>query len=253
MKRTAALTAIAALALGACGSSDSDSGGGDEETVTLNVAAAASLTDSFEEIAEDFEAENDGVELEFQFAGSSDLATQIENGADLDVFASADEATMDKVADAAEGDPTIFATNTLTIVTEPGNPKKISGLKDLEKDDLSVVLCAKQVPCGAASEKLAKQEKVTIDAASEESQVTDVLTKVSSGEADAGLVYVTDATGAGDDVETVETEGADKVVNNYPIAPLTDSSSSEEAQAFVDYVTGPEGQKVLEDKGFGAP
>lgn len=250
MKRTAAL---AALALSACGSSDSDSGGGDDETVTLNVAAAASLTDSFEEIAEDFEAENDGVELEFQFAGSSDLATQIENGADLDVFASADEANMDKVADAAEGDPTIFATNTLTIITEPGNPKKISGLKDLEKDDLPVVLCAKQVPCGAASEKLTKQEKVTIDAASEESQVTDVLTKVSSGEADAGLVYVTDATGAGDDVETVETEGADKVVNNYPIAPLTDSSSSEEAQAFVDYVTGPEGQKVLKDKGFGAP
>lgn len=254
MKRTAALTAIAALTLGACGSSDSDSGsGGGDETVTLNVAAAASLTDAFEEIAEDFEAENDGVEVEFQFAGSSDLATQIENGADLDVFASADEANMDKVGDAAEGEPTLFATNTLTIITEPGNPKKISGLEDLEADDLQVVLCAPQVPCGAASEKLAKQQDVTIDAASEESQVTDVLTKVGSGEADAGLVYVTDATGAGDDVETVETEGADEVVNDYPIAALTDSDNGEEAAAFVDHVTGPEGQKVLEAKGFGAP
>ncbi len=252
MKRTAALTAMAALTLGACGSSDSGDEG-DEDTVTINVAAAASLTDAFEEIKEDFEAENDGVEVEFQFAGSSDLATQIENGAELDVFASADEANMDKVEDAAEGEPTIFATNTLTIITEPGNPKGISGLEDLESADLDVVLCAPQVPCGAASEKLTTQEKVTIDPASEESQVTDVLTKVSSGEADAGLVYVTDATGAGDDVETVETEGADDVINDYPIAPLTDSSSADEAQAFVDHVTGPEGQKVLEDKGFGAP
>lgn len=255
MKRTAILTAIAALALSACGSSDSGSGGGDgdEETVTLDVAAAASLTDSFEEIKKGFEEENDGVKVELQFAGSSDLATQIENGADLDVFASADEANMDKVEDAVDGEATPFATNTLTIVTEPGNPKKVSGLEDLEKDDLQVVLCAPQVPCGAAAEELATQEDVSIDPASEESKVTDVLTKVSSGEADAGLVYVTDATGAGDDVETVKTKGADEVVNTYPIAPLADSDSSDEAAAFVEYVTGPEGQKVLKEKGFGAP
>lgn len=252
MKRTATLAAVAALALAGCGSSDSGSGDDGDEDVMLNVAAAASLTESFEELGKDFEAENDGVSVEFQFAGSSDLATQIENGADLDVFASADEANMDKVGDAAV-DPTIFATNTLTIITEPGNPKKVTGLEDLEKDDLQVVVCAPQVPCGAATQTLAKQQKVTLDPASEESKVTDVLTKVSSGEADAGLVYVTDATGADEDVETVETEGADDVVNDYPIATLADSESSDEADAFVEYITGPEGQQVLEDKGFGAP
>ena len=253
MKRTPALTAlgaVVALTLSACDSSDS--GGGDGEEVALTVAAAASLTESLEELGEDFEAEHEGVTVELQFAGSSDLATQIENGADLDVFASADEANMDKVGDAAV-DPTIFATNTLTIITEPGNPKKVTGLEDLEAEDLQVVVCAPQVPCGAATETLTKQQKVTLDPASEESKVTDVLTKVSSGEADAGLVYVTDATGAGDDVEAVETKGADTVVNTYPIATLADSSNSDEAQAFVDFITGSEGQKVLGDKGFGAP
>lgn len=255
MKRTTTVTAIGAalaLALSACGSDSDSADGGDGESVTLNVAAAASLTEPFEELGEAFEEDNDGVTVEFQFAGSSDLASQIENGADLDVFASADEANMDKVGDAAT-DPTIFATNTLTIVTEPGNPKKITGLKDLEKEDLQVVVCAPQVPCGAATETLTKQQRVTLDPASEESKVTDVLTKVSSGEADAGLVYVTDATGAGDDVEAVEPEGADEVVNRYPITTLTDSDQSDEAKAFVEFITGPEGQKVLGDKGFGAP
>lgn len=252
MSRLPTTTAITALALtlAACGSG-TDSG--EDGSTTLHVAAAASLTDSFEEIATAYEAEHDGVEVDLQFAGSSDLASQITNGAAIDVFASADEATMDKVADAIEGTPTIFATNTLTIITEPGNPKKITGLQDLAKPDLAVVVCAPQVPCGAATTTLTDQHQVTLDPASEESKVTDVLTKVTTGEADAGLVYVTDATGAGDKVTTVEPKGADKVVNTYPIATLTDAPSADQAQAFVDYVTGPEGQKVLQDKGFGAP
>lgn len=250
MKRAATLTAVAALALGACGSSDGDSGDG---TTTLRVAAAASLTDSFEEIAEAYEAEHDDVTIELQFAGSSDLATQIENGAELDVFASADEANMDKVEDAVDGEPTIFATNTLTLITAPGNPQDITGLDDLEDTDLAVVVCAPQVPCGSASETLLEQQDVTLEPASEESKVTDVLTKVTAGEADAGLVYVTDATGAGEDVEMVETEGAGEVVNRYPIATLADSGSADEAAAFVEYVTGPDGQQVLTDRGFGTP
>lgn len=248
----AASLTVVALALAACGSDDT-AGSPDEGTTTLNVAAAASLTASFEEIATDFEAEHDGVDVQFQFAGSSDLASQITNGAELDVFASADEATMDKVADFTAADPTIFATNVLTIVTEPGNPKKITGLKDLESSDLAVVVCAEQVPCGAATKTLTQEQGVTLDPASEESKVTDVLSKVTTGEADAGLVYVTDATGAGDKVEMVETVGADKVVNTYPIATLKDSAHADEAQAFVDFVTGPEGQEVLKSKGFGAP
>lgn len=250
MKRAATLTAVAALALGACGSSDGDSGDG---TTTLRVAAAASLTDSFEEIAEAYEAEHDDVTIELQFAGSSDLATQIENGAELDVFASADEANMDKVEDAVDGEPTIFATNTLTLITAPGNPQDITGLDDLEDTDLAVVVCAPQVPCGSASETLLEQQDVTLEPASEESKVTDVLTKVTAGEADAGLVYVTDATGAGEDVEMVETEGAGEVVNRYPIATLADSESADEAAAFVEYVTGPDGRQVLTDRGFGTP
>jgi len=159
---------------------------------------------------------------------------------------------MDKVADSVE-DPQIFATNVLTIITEPGNPKKISRLDDLADPDLAVVVCAEQVPCGAATATLTEQQGVRLEPASEESKVTDVLSKVTTGEADAGLVYVTDATGAGDKVEMVETKGADKVVNSYPIAALKDSEHAEDARAFVDHVTGPEGQKVLKGKGFGTP
>lgn len=254
IRRTLTTTTIAALALAlaACGSDSGDGSGGEGGTTTLHVAAAASLTEAFEEIATDFEAEHEGVEVEYQFAGSSDLATQIEGGAQIDVFASADEANMGKVADSVE-DPQIFATNVLTIITEPGNPKKISGLDDLADPDLAVVVCAEQVPCGAAATTLTEQQDVTLDPASEESKVTDVLTKVSTGEADAGLVYVTDATGAGEDAETVETEGADEVVNSYPIATLTDAAAADLAEDFVAHVTGPEGQKVLQDKGFGTP
>lgn len=254
IRRTLTTTTVAALALAlaACGSDSGDGSDGEGGTTTLHVAAAASLTEAFEEIATDFEAEHEGVEVEYQFAGSSDLATQIEGGAQIDVFASADEANMDKVADSVE-DPQIFATNVLTIITEPGNPKKINGLDDLADADLAVVVCAEQVPCGAAATTLTEQQGVTLDPASEESKVTDVLTKVSSGEADAGLVYVTDATAAGEDVETVETEGADEVVNSYPIATLTDAAAADLAEDFVAHVTGPEGQKVLQDKGFGTP
>lgn len=254
IRRTLTTTTVAALALAlaACGSDSGEGSGGEGGTTTLHVAAAASLTEAFEEIATDFEAEHEGVEVEYQFAGSSDLATQIAGGAQIDVFASADEANMDKVADSVE-DPQIFATNVLTIITEPGNPKKISGLDDLADPDLAVVVCAEQVPCGAATETLTEQQGVTLDPASEESKVTDVLTKVSTGEADAGLVYVTDATAEGEDVETVETEGADEVVNSYPIATLTDAAAADLAEDFVAHVTGPEGQKVLQDKGFGTP
>ena len=251
MRRLIATTAVTALALtlAACGSG-TDSGDG---STTLHVAAAASLTSSFEEIATAYEAEHDGVKVDLQFAGSSDLATQITNGAQIDVFASADEKNMDKVKDAVDGEPTIFATNTLTIITEPGNPKKITGLTNLANKDLAVVVCAPQVPCGAATQTLLRRQHVAVDAASEESKVTDVLTKVTAGEADAGLVYVTDATGAGDKVATVPAKGAGQVVNSYPIATLDGSPRADKAQAFVDFVTGPEGQKVLKDKGFGAP
>lgn len=249
-----ALGLIGALALSACGDSGSDVSPTDGATdeVTLKVAAAASLTDTFTQIAKDFEAEHPGTTVELTFAGSSDLVTQIQGGAPIDVFASADEANMDKVADEV-AEPTPFATNVLTIVTEPGNPKQVTGLADLATDDLDVVVCAPQVPCGAATAKVTELAGVTLTPRSEESKVTDVLAKVREGEADAGLVYVTDATGAGDAVSAVDFPETDKVVNTYPIAALKGSRHADLAAAFTDYVAKGDGRGVLEDAGFGAP
>lgn len=165
----------------------------------LTVFAAASLKSVFTELGKRFEDANPGATVEFNFAGSSDLATQLTQGAPADVFASADAPNMNKVVDAGlvHGDPVDFAANTLTIVTAPGNPKHITSFADLTKPGISVVVCAPQVPCGAATEKVEKATGVTLHPVSEESAVTDVLGKVTSGQADAGLVYVTDAKGAG--------------------------------------------------------
>ena len=244
-RRATALSALTALALAACSAPT-------EPQETLHVGAAASLHTAFEEIAADYEAEHPEVTVELQFAGSSDLAAQINGGADIDVFASADEATMDKVADSIAGEPTIFATNTLTIVTAPGNPKGIRSLADLEEVSTTVVTCAPQVPCGHATQRLTESRDVFIAAVSEESSVTGVLAKVTSGEADAGIVYVTDAADAGDEVATVPVSGAEEIVNRYPIAAMT-GAPSDAAQDFIDVVTGPQGQRALTDLGFGAP
>ncbi len=249
-----ALAATGALALTACGGAGDDdpTSAGEGAGGTLRVAAAASLTSTFTQIAEDFEAAHPGTDVELTFAGSSDLAAQIEGGAPIDVFASADEATMEKVSDLVD-DPTPFATNVLTIVTEPGNPKQIEGLDDLAQDGVNVVVCAPQVPCGAATVKVTELAKVTLSPRSEESKVTDVLAKVREGEADAGLVYVTDATGAGDAVTAVNFPESAKVVNTYPIGVLKASTQVDLAESFTEYVTKGAGAKVLETAGFGAP
>lgn len=250
MRRFAlAAAAAVALGLGACGSGPEATG--DEETIV--VGAASSLGESFEQIAEDFEQEHPDVEVRLTFSGSANLAAQIDAGADYDVFASADESNMDRVSDLVDGQPQTFATNTLTIVTEPGNPEQVSGLQDLADEQLEIVVCAPRVPCGAAAQDLADREGVDLAPDSEESKVTDVLAKVRTGQADAGLVYATDAARAGEDVDSVTPKGADAVVNEYPIARLDDSGAPDAAQAFIDHVTGPEGRKVLRQKGFGAP
>ena len=248
----AALLVAATAACGGGGDDDASSGGGD---TTLTVFAAASLTDSFEEIADDFEEANDGVEVELNFAGSSDLVAQIQSGAPADVFASADEANMDKLtADDLNGsDPLLFATNTLEIATPPDNPAGVRTLQDLAKPGLNLVVCAPEVPCGAATQTVAQEAGLTLEPVSEEQSVTDVLAKVTSGEADAGLVYVTDVIAAGDDVEGIEFPESESVVNYYPIATVQDSQSADLAQDFVDFVVGDEGQRVLGDAGFGAP
>lgn len=253
MKRLVAGTASALLflTLAAC-SDDSDD---PQASRTVTVFAAASLTDTFTELADEFEEAHDGVEVRLNFDGSSGLAAQINEGAPADVFASADERTMTLItdADAATGSPKIFATNILQIVTPAGNPAGVRSLADLGTADLKVVLCAPQVPCGAASESLLKSAGVTVAPVSEEQSVTDVLGKVVNDAADAGLVYVTDVVAAGDDVTGVDVPEAAEVVNSYPIVVLRDATDADLAAQFVEFVTSAEGGSVLEAAGFGTP
>ncbi|GAA0976425.1 Molybdate-binding protein ModA [Nocardioides aquaticus] len=254
MKKASALvvTTLVALAAGACGTGGGEeAGAGDGGTATITVFAAASLTSSFEQVAADFEAENDGVDVQLNFAGSSDLVAQIQEGAPADVFASADEANMDKAtADDLVDAPALFASNTLAIAVPPGNPAGVTSVDDLAADGLNLVLCAPEVPCGAAAEAVAEAADLDLSPVSEEQSVTDVLAKVSTGEADAGLVYVTDVIAAGDDVEGVEIPEDVNAVNLYPIATVADSEEAELAQGFVDLVLARTGQDVLADAGF---
>lgn len=223
---------------------------------SITVFAAASLKASFTELADEFEAAHPGVTVELSFAGSSDLVTQITEGAPADVFASADEKNMAKLTDAGlveKAAPVDFATNVLTIAVPPGNPGGVQAFADLADPGVATVVCAAQVPCGAAAATLETATGVTIPAVSEESSVTDVLGKVTSGEADAGLVYVTDVVAAGDAVEGIDIAEADEAVNTYPIAPVAGSQNPAAAAAFVALVTGSAGRDVLSAAGFGAP
>lgn len=244
------------LPTSACGGSgdaaETETFGDGEES--LQVFAAASLTDTFSEIGDRFEDEY-GVTVSFNFAGSSDLAAQIEQGAPAAVFASANEISMGRAEDAgaAAEDPHLFVANTLVIATPPQNPADVGGLADLAADEVVTVICAPQVPCGDAAQQVAERAGIQLSPASEENAVTDVLGKVRSGEADAGMVYRTDAISAGDAVETIEFDGAEEVVNNYPIAVMEEAPNAELADDFVEFVLGPEGQEVLRDAGFSAP
>lgn len=222
---------------------------------TVTVFAAASLKNAFTEIGDRFKTDNPGTNVELSFAGSADLVTQLTQGAPADVFASADARNMDKVAQAGllAGGPVTFASNTLTIAVAPGNPKKITSLKDLTQPGLAVVVCAPQVPCGAATQKVEQAAAVRLKPVSEESQVTDVLNKVETGQADAGLVYVTDVLAAGDRVTGVPFPESAGAVNTYPIAVLSQSKSADLARKFVELVTGDAGQKILSTDGFGKP
>ena len=250
-------SALLALSLTACGD-DSDAGDkgdkGDTEKTTLTVFAAASLTKTFEQLETTFEDAHPDVDVKLSFGGSSDLVAQITEGARADVFASADTKNMDKLvaADLDDGDPAEFATNTLVIAGPPGNPAGVEGLADLGDKDLDVVVCAPEVPCGSASVEVAKAAGVTLAPDSEEQSVTDVLGKVESGEADAGLVYVTDVKGAGDAVEGIEFPESGEVVNHYPIVGVKDSAHADLARAWIELVLG-EGQAVFTSAGFGPP
>lgn len=239
---------VAAIVAG-CSSSQTDT---PDEII---VFAAASLKSPFTELGTQFEMDHPGTTVTFNFAGSSDLVAQLTQGAPADVFASADADNMTKAVDAGviTGEPVDFATNTLTIVTPPGNPRGVASFADLARPGTQVVVCAPQVPCGAATEKLENATGVTLSPVSEESAVTDVLGKVTSGQADAGLVYVTDAAGAGDSVTAIPFSESGGAVNTYPIAALAESADPDAAQNFVNLVTGAQGREVLAAAGFAAP
>ncbi|MDQ1124703.1 molybdate ABC transporter substrate-binding protein [Microbacterium trichothecenolyticum] len=245
--RLAGVLAAAAL-LAACASPE-PAAPGDQLSGTLEVYAAASLQRSFDEISRAFMAAHPDVTVQSVYDGSSTLATQIGEGAPADVFASADEKNMAKVA-AQAPDPQLFAGNTLVIAVPAGNPGGVKTLDDLAR--VTTVLCAAEVPCGAASATLLSNAGVAVTPASEEQNVTAVLTKIAAREADAGLVYATDVVGR-DDIEAIVPAGADAVVNHYPIAVLTDAPHPTAAAAFVAFVLSADGQGILAATGFRAP
>jgi molybdate transport system substrate-binding protein len=248
------LIAASALVFTGCGSSNSDHKPA-ASTHTLTVYAASSLTKTFQQIGDEFEKEHKGVKVQFDFGGSSDLVAQLQQGAPGDVFASADTANMDKLTGAAlnAGEPRNFATNTLEIAVPPDNPAKITSFADLAKKGVQVDVCAPEVPCGAATVKVEQVTGVSLKPVSQEQAVTDVLAKVSSGEADAGLVYVTDVKAAGTSVKGVPFPASGKVVNTYPITALKSSKDASLAKDFVDLVASGKGQSILQAAGFAKP
>ncbi|GGM76946.1 molybdate ABC transporter substrate-binding protein [Dactylosporangium sucinum] len=235
------------------GAATSSSGTG--VTGTVNVFAAASLTESFTKIGKDFEAANPGTTVKFNFAGSSALATQINQGAPADVFASAAPANMKTVTDAGNGDgsPTTFVKNQLVIAVPKGNPKGVKGLADLTKPGVKVALCAEQVPCGAAAKKALDAASVKLTPVTLEQDVKAALAKVKLGEVDAALVYRTDAKAAATDVDGVEFPESAGAINDYPIVALKGAKNAAGAKAFVAYVLSDKGRTVLTEAGFQAP
>jgi molybdate transport system substrate-binding protein len=218
---------------------------------TLTVFAAASLTDVFTQLGQTLEDRHPGLDVRFTFAGSSALAAQVLQGAPADVFASADEDQMDRVAraDLAE-DPEAFAHNVLMVAVPLDNPGNVTGLDDFARDELDLAVCAPEVPCGAAAEKLFEALDVPAVPDTYEEDVRAVLTKVQLGEVDAGLVYYSDVVAAKDTILALALPEAVAAENRYPIAALTDAPNPAAAQAFVDLVLSDEGQQALADAGF---
>lgn len=240
----AALTA-ALLLLTACSPEE-------QEDNTLTVFAAASLTNAFTLIAEQFEEEHPDAGIVFNFGGSSALAAQIAEGAPGDVFAAADETTMDSAVDAGTvADPEVFARNQLVIAVPEGNPAGVTGLQDLA--DLTVAVCAEEVPCGSAAQAVIAASGAPIDPATYEPDVKATLAKLAIGEVDAALVYRTDVIAARGGVDGVEFPESAAAVNDYPIAVLDDADNPDLAAEFIAYVQSDAGQAVLETAGFQAP
>ncbi|MEU6279109.1 molybdate ABC transporter substrate-binding protein [Streptomyces sp. NPDC047028] len=251
--------AAALLALSACSSSDdtgssgsSGASGSKKISGTVTVFAAASLQEGFTTLGKDFEKQHPGTRVSFSFGGSDSLAANITSGAPADVFASASPKTMAIVTGKKDtaGAPVPFVRNQLEIATVPGNPHKVSSLKDLTGSGLKVVLCAKTVPCGAAAQKALDASHLKLTPVSYEQDVKSALTKVELKEADAAVVYRTDVKAGGDKVQGVEFPESAEAINDYPIARLKNGKNAAAANAFIAFVRSAEGQKVLAEDGF---
>lgn len=237
------VVSLGVIALTGCGGADSD-------TSTVTVFAASSLTAAFERMTASFETANPDVEVVVSFAASSELARQITEGAPADVFASADTENMVEVVDAIVGEATTFATNRLQIITEPGNPLGITSLADLADPTVLFVTCDPDVPIGAYTADALAKAGVTVNPVSYEENVKGIVTKVTTGEADAGIVYATDVMAAGTSATGVDIADDVNVLAEYPIARV---SSNEAASRFVDFVMSAAGRAVLKEFGFGVP
>ena len=262
----AAVSLLSAVSLAACGGSASNSstnaasgaasasasGVPQKATGELKVLAAASLKASFTEIGTQLEKNNPGLHVTFDFQGSQTLVSSLSEGNAADVLATADEPTMNKaVEQKLVGERTEFATNVPTLIVPKGNPANVTGI-DSSLDNAKLVVCVETAPCGHAAKELAKAYNVTLNPVSEEQKVTDVRTKVESGEADAGVVYKTDAVAAKDKVDEISIDNKG-VVNHYPIAQTAKPSNPEAAQVFINAITSKSGQDILAKYGFGKP
>jgi molybdate transport system substrate-binding protein len=250
------------LLLSGCGdSSGSAAQGGSANTQvtakpsgTVTVLAAASLTEAFTGLGKSFEATNPGTNVKFSFAGSSALATQINQGAPADVFASAAPANMTTVVNAGNisGTPVVFARNQLVIAVAKGNPKRIKNLSDLAAGGIKVALCAEQVPCGAAAKQAIAAAGTKITPVTLEPDVKSALSKVKMGEVDAALVYRTDVKSSGQ-VDGVEFPESAQAINDYPIATCKNAPNPSGATAFLAYIRSEAGRTALTSAGFQVP
>ncbi|HZX54120.1 MAG TPA: molybdate ABC transporter substrate-binding protein [Ilumatobacteraceae bacterium] len=247
--------AVLGLAVASCADDDSSSGGATAVSGRVTVFAAASLTAAFSAIGDAFKTANRGTNVTFNFASSSDLVTQINEGAAADVYASADEANMQKLVD-AEGnaaDPQVFATNSLQIIVQPGNPKRIKTLADLANPNILYVTSSPEVPIGKYAAQALATARVTVTPVSLEENVKGIVTKVTLGEADAGIVYTTDVIAAGDQAEGVDIPADANVIATYPIVVTKAARNPAGASAFSEFVRSDQGQKILAGYGFTSP
>jgi molybdate transport system substrate-binding protein len=236
---------LSVLPLTACGGGDDDA--------TITVLAASSLTGTFTELGTKFEAEHPGVTVKFAFDSSATLAQQVTDGAPGDVLATADQTTMDSAKSAQASAPRTFATNVMVLAMPADNPAGIQKFGDLDKSSVKLVTCVPTAPCGKIGQALLDRDHITGKPVSQEVDVKSVLAKLTEGEADAGIVYTTDAVAAGDQVTSISIPGSDQQLTTYPIVTLDQSDHSDLAQEFVDLVVGSTGQQVLQQAGFGKP